>query len=482
MLDLGKDSAEVDRRILLLIEAAPNPDCPGCQALLKRVERLERELRELRALLDRNSSNSSKPPSSDSPSQRTDRPSRPSSGKRPGGQPGHDVHHRELLPAEQVTRRERRDPRHCRRCSASLALAEELEPLHHQVVEIPRITPDVTEYVLGRRRCRICNTLTTARLPRGVPHGMCGPRLSALIVLLTGVYHVSRRNAAALLDDVLGVKLALGSVSNVEKKMAAALSDAHTEALACVRQARVKHLDATSWSQSGEPRSLWTFASRLATAFVITANATAETVRGLVGHVRGTLVTDRGSQFGFWAMERRQICWAHLVRKFAAFTQSPRPEVQRLGEALLLLSHAHLVEWHRVRDGIETRERMQAFILRLEPIFVGHLERGAALRLREVSGACANLLAHRDALFTYAFVEGVPPTNNHAERELRGFVMWRKQTAGTRSERGDRFAERVMTAVHTLRKQGRHVLSYLEQACVATLRGAPTPALILQDP
>ena len=463
-------------------DAPPNPECPGCQALLKRVERLEREIRELKALLDRSSSNSNRPPSSDSPSQRAERPSRPPSGRKPGGQPGHEAHLRALLPADQVTRHEGRDPKRCRRCALSLSGAEELEPLRHQVVEIPRIVPDVTEYVLGRRRCGICNTLTTARLPKGVPQGMCGPRLSGLMVLLTGVYHLSRRDAATLLDDVLGVKLSLGSVSNVEEKMTAALGAPHTEALSCVRQAKVKHLDATSWSQSGEPRSLWTFASRMATAFVITASATAATVRAVVDHVRGTLVTDRASQFGFWAMKQRQICWAHLVRRFNALTQSSHPEVQRLGKNLLLLAQVHLVEWHRTRDGFETRAHLQKFIARLEPLFIAHLEHGRALRLREVSGMCANLLAHRKALFTYAFVPGVPPTNNHAEQELRGFVMWRKQTAGTRSERGDRFAERIMTVVHTLRKQGRHVLSYLEQACVAALRGTPAPALLLDDP
>lgn len=390
------------------------------------------------------------------------------------------------MPADQVTRRKRREPTRCRRCSAPLSAAEEgeeeLSPLRHQVVEIPPIAPDVTEYVLGRRCCKHCKTVTTARLPKGVPQGMCGPRLSALIVLLTGIYHISRRNTAALLQDVLGIKLALGSVSNVEHRMSAALSGAHAEALERVRQARVKHLDATSWAQSGDAQSLWTFASRLATAFVITANGTAETVRALVGQVRGLLVTDRGSQFGFWAMERRQICWAHLIRKFAAWAESPRPEVQRLGEALLLLSYAHLAEWHSVLDGSSTRNHLQEFVARLQPIFVGHLERGVALGLRGISGACTNLLAHEDALFNYAYVEGVPPTNNHAERELRGFVMWRKQTAGTRSERGNRFAERIMTTVHTLRKQGRHVLSYLEQAITAKLRKEPTPKLILPDP
>jgi transposase len=328
----------------------------------------------------------------------------------------------------------------------------------------------------------LCNTVTTAALPEGTPQGLCGPRLSSLIVLLTGVYHLSRRNTAALLQDVLGVKLSLGSVSNVEGRMTTVLGPAHAEALACVRRARVKHLDATSWSRAGEPRSLWTFASRLATAFVITAGATAQTVQAVVGRMRGTLVTDRGSQFGFWAMQQRQICWAHLVRRFTAFSESSRPEVRRLGESLLLLSQVHLLEWHRLRQGAVTRERLQELVTRVAPLFLHHLECGEALGVRDVSGACTNLLAHSDALFTYAFEPGVPPTNNHAERELRGFVLWRKQTAGTRSERGDRFAERVMTVVHTLRKQGRHVLSFLEQSCIAALHGATSPPLMHISP
>jgi transposase len=401
-------------------EAAPNPNCPGCRALLKRVERLEREIRELRALLDRNSSNSNKPPSSDAPGQRAKRPTRPRSDKKPGGQPGHQAHQRALLPDEQVTRRKYREPRRCRCCASSLADGEALEPLRHQVVEIPRVAPEVTEYVLGRRRCTICETVTAARLPEGAPRGMCGPRLMALIALLTGAYHLSRRTTATLLGDVLGVKLSLGTVSNVESRVSEALAPAHAEALARVRQAKVKNLDATSWAQAGESRSLWTFASRLATVFVITLTATTEVVRELVGTVHGTLVSDRAPQFGFWAMEQRQICWAHLIRKFVAFSESAQPEVRKLGGALLLLSQVHLACWHRVRDGTQTREDLQVLIGNLEPVFIGHLERAVELRLRGVSGVCANLLEHRQSLFTYAFVNGVP-TNNHAERELPQF-------------------------------------------------------------
>jgi transposase len=119
---------------------------------------------------------------------------------------------------------------------------------------------------------------------------------------------------------------------------------------------------------------------------------------------------------------------------------------------------------------------------RIEPLVLFHLERGVNLRRRGVSGSCQDILDHREALFTYACTPGVPPTNDHAERELRAPVLWRQQTAGTRSERGDRFAERILTVVHTLRKQGRHVLSYLEHAYVAALRGERSPAPMPDGP
>ena len=108
--------------------------------------------------------------------------------------------------------------------------------------------------------------------------------------------------------------------------------------------------------------------------------------------------------------------------------------------------------------------------------------RGASLGVRGVSGACKDMLAHRAALWTFIDVRGIEPTNNHAERELRGFVLWRKKSGGTQSDRGSRFAERIMTVVHTLRKQNRHVLSHLTTACKAALRGQQTPSLLTAAP
>jgi transposase len=95
-----------------------------------------------------------------------------------------------------------------------------------------------------------------------------------------------------------------------------------------------------------------------------------------------------------------------------------------------------------------------------------------------VSGACEDILKHREALFTFAVVPGVEPTNNHAERELRDFVLWRKTSLGSQSDRGDRFAERAMTVLATLKKHDRQPLAFLEDTIVAALQRRPSPKLL----
>ena len=106
------------------------------------------------------------------------------------------------------------------------------------------------------------------------------------------------------------------------------------------------------------------------------------------------------------------------------------------------------------------------------------LERGCACADAKAATFCANLLALEPALWTFAQVEGVEPTNNHAERLLRSGVLRRKNAFGCHSEAGCRFAERMLTVVQTLRLQKRSVLDYLYRALVAHRSGAPAPALL----
>jgi transposase len=174
-------------------------------------------------------------------------------------------------------------------------------------------------------------------------------------------------------------------------------------------------------------------------------------------------------------MRRRQVCWAHLARKFVSFSERDGPG-GKLGDELLEYTRLLFEYWSQYRDGRQSRsmlvERMAPVRAQVEAL----LERAVAAKVRGVSGSCADILVHREALWTFVERDGVEPTNNHAERELRALVLWRRRSFGSQSVRGDRFAARMMSIAHTARKQGRAVLDFLA-ACCARPKGAPAPSL-----
>jgi transposase len=432
---------------------------------------------ELEARLGQNSSNSNQPPSKDTPEQKRDRDKSPPSGRKRGGQPGHKPQPREMLPPEQVSRIEDHHPHECGQCGSLLPVVDDPDPLRHQVIDLPEVQPDVTEHRLHALDCEECGHRTRASLPTGVPRSMFGPRLLALIALLTGACRVSRRQTVMFLGDVLGIRVSLGALSEAEQRVSDAVAPAVDEAMDFARAQPVKHVDATTWATGGAYRSLWTISTALVTVFVIARDGTQKTVERLLQRARGLLVSDRAKVFGFWAMSRRQICWAHLIRKFAGFVErkgsGSQIAHQLHGTAELMFHH-----WHRVRDGTMSRRAFREWMGPVRERIEWLLERGVALGTRGFSGTCADILDHRSALWAFVDRSDVDPTNNLAERDLRPFVLWRKTSHGTQSERGERYAERIMTVTHTLRKQNRSVFQYLHHACAHHLYDNPPPSLL----
>lgn len=400
------------------------------------------------------------------------------SAKKPGGQPGHKGHRRQMVAPHKVTRRVDCFPKDCRRCGKSLPRRPDADPLLHQLVEIPEVVPDVTEFRQHRVACS-CGETTCGELPAGVPAGMLGPRLLSFVSMLTGELNLSRRKAQTLLLDMLGIKVSLGTLSQSEEIVSDAIAAAVDEARLHAIAAKVKHADGTTWYRNGVFRSLWVLATQAITVFTIVDSATKQAMREWLGQA-GVLISDRGTQLSFWAMHRRQICWAHLVRKFEDFA-GHRGQAGEIGRLLLVSSRNLLHEWHRVRDGelsrrtLEKRTRVHRAMIELL------LERARTLPL-PIAGSCDDVLKHRAALWTFIYRSGVEPTNNHAERELRGFVLWRKISLGSRSERGDLFAARIKSVVHTCRKQDLHVWDYLTRAIQAALRDRSAPSLLATNP
>jgi transposase len=294
---------------------------------------------------------------------------------------------------------------------------------------------------------------------------------------LTGDYHLSRRKTVRLLLELLGVRMSVGALIAVEGRVSEAIVPAVDQAWEQVKQAPVKHTDGTSWVQAGKTLSVWTIATTTVTVFKILADHTKVTLEPLYGPLVGILVSDRAKELNFWAMERRQICFAHLLRRFVAFSQ--RDDVAKaIGRELLDAMGVLFEYWYDFKAGKLDRTTLAARMAPLRRQVEATLERAVAADVAGLSGSCADILEHRAALWTFVEEEGVPPTNNHAELELRDFVLWRKRSYGTQSERGNRFAERIMTVTHTARKLKTNVFEFLTACCRAFVGGTTAPLLV----
>jgi transposase len=449
------------------------------EALRATLEEQSRQIAELTALLKKRSSNSDKPPSSDPPGAPPSKP-RARSGRKRGGQPGHDKHERALVPLEQVDSVQALKPDYCRACSHPLVGAD-AEPHRHQVIEIPRIAPVVSEYQLHTLDCQWCGIRTRALLPDGVPTRNFGPRLQAMVSVASGSYRMSKRTIEEMLEDFFGVEISLGSIANLEQATSDALVEPVAEVAQEIKQSPVVHADETGWYQRSKRAWLWVVATTQLACFLVSYSRGAKIAKQLLGEAfKGFLVSDRWAAYEWVDVRRRQLCWAHLIRQFIGF-QDYGGKAKRLGRALELRATKMFRMWHQVRDGTLSRARFRLHMLPIKRAVLAHLRACARLPVGKVAGRAREILALEPALWTFITQRGIEPTNNHAERLVRHGVLWRKSSFGTDSEAGSRFVERILTTVATLRLQNRNVLDYLEQACRAALIGQ-RPASLLPAP
>jgi transposase len=433
---------------------------------------LRQQVADLNARLGQNSQNSSRPPSSDAPNVKRPPPREPS-GRRRGAQPGHEAHHRPLLPPDEEVPRK---PTICRRCGAALA-GSDAQPRRHQVIELPPIKPLVTEYQLHRLVCPRCGTSTCATLPEGVPVGQQGPRLQSVLAVLTGAYRLSKDQAATLCDDLFTIPICPGTICQLEQQTTIALTPVVEELREHIKTEHA-NMDETGWREEGKRAWLWVAVTALVTVFHIARSRGGAVARSLLGPGWHWVVTsDRYSAYQWLARRRRQLCWAHRRRDFQAMIDRDNAG-SVIGHELLLFSDDVFHWWYRVRDGTLQRSSMRTCIASQRPWLRNLLGRGLVCGCAKTAGVCRELLKLEPALWTFLRVEGVEPTNNAAERALRHAVLWRKSSYGTASAKGSRYVANILTVVATCRQQASNVLEFVTSCCQARLRGQIAPSLL----
>lgn len=458
----------------------------------REIARLEARIARLEEQVRSSSRNSSKPPSQDPPKTRQQRRAEArakakalvradAERRRAGGQPGHRGAGRELLPEDQVDEIVDHYPERCEGCGHEFSEEERSpsgRPGRHQLAELPPIRVIVSEHRTHRLRCPRCRRRTTAALPAELAGSAFGPALQAAVVTLTARNRVSRRDMSELARELFGIGLATGTVDAICQRAAAALAEPYERLVASVLESAAVNIDETGWFRAGEGRTLWTAATPTAAVFRIAEDRHRERLAELLGEqFEGIVCSDRWWAYDHLDPERRQVCWEHLKRDFRRHAEG-LAEQKLFGEAGLALTGRLFVAW-RAFDQHGDRRRLAREIDPIQRELGALLQRaGRKSKRTRFHRVFANkLLKIWPALWAFATVEGVQPTNNAAERALRGPVIHRKLSHGSHSQEGEHFIERALSASLTCRLQGRSLFTYLTELISAHARGDPLPTL-----
>jgi transposase len=292
---------------------------------------------------------------------------------------------------------------------------------------------------------------------------------------------MSRRDVEDALSNILGITISLGCVSANEARISAALEKPAEEVHVAIQASATANVDDTSWAKQNERASIFGICTPIFAAYFVTEKKDAATAKRVLGDFDGYLGSDRSLTYSWFDQARHQTCLSHLDRHFLKISQRRGPS-KKIGEAALEQMDLAWGVWRDFKAGAINADQLQERNRPIEDALQRILENGKTCGHPKTEGTCANILEIYESLWLYTYLEGVEPTNNSAERALRPGVRWRRTSFGSQSERGSRFAERMLTVVETCRRQGRHLLDYLT-ACIANnLRGLPAPSLVPAAP
>jgi transposase len=301
--------------------------------------------------------------------------------------------------------------------------------------------------------CSDCGDIHCGSLPAGVPSGMLAPRAISSVGIFTGDYRLSKRAIQQLFFDFFSIPMSLGTVSNAEKIVSQSLEAPFEETREYIKHQPVAHADETSHKKKGNKMWMWLAATAFVAVFIIRDTRSAKEEKDLLGEqFRGILISDRWSAYTWVKSSFRQFCWAHLIRDFIKISERSA-KAGRTADNILDSVKRMFRLWWRVRDG--TLKRAD-FIQAMKPIkkqVEKQLEEGTTCGESKTENTCKNILKSKEALWTFIENEGVEPTNNRAEQIIRSYVLWRKNSFGTQSTRGDQYVERIMTVTASCKLQ-----------------------------
>ena len=471
----GRDRIIAELRELVAKQAAQ------LEQQAKRITELELQL--AKAL--KNSSNSSKSPSSDivkPPKKKIDRRKK----AKQGGQTGHQRKLREPLPPERVDEEVTYEINDDQVREFKLTPTNQFEIIQH--VELLDLPIHVTEHRL-REYVNLNGEIFLPDVPELRNQPIFGPRMLSMIGWLKSRAHCSYSTISIWMDDVLQVPVSRGYLAKLcNGTISASLADVHEQLKQAIPEQPQLGSDESSLKNNGKKHWIWCITAPLFTLFHIASSRSRSVLEELIGtDYKGFIHFDYFSancSFAWHFDMKAQYCWAHLIRDIRFLLKHPDKKTKAWAERLLDRSRKMFSAWHRRDEMTDNgfhrsmmihRDRFRE-IVRKPP----NSKEAANLtdRFRVVELEDGGYYDMSQDYFRFLFVSGVEPTNNHSEQQIRHCVIDRRITQGTRSAVGQRYHERMWTAIATCTKQGRSFFHFLHESISANLNSQPAPSLL----
>ena len=308
---------------------------------------------------------------------------------------------------------------------------------------------------------------------------LVGPALASMIVYLAFDMRLTRRKIQRFLDDLLGLKLCVGTLQNVIVESARALEPVEEQLVNDLLDESLIHADETSHGEAGVLLWLWVFIGRSTALFYIGYRSLEIVDNLLDSHphgYQGYLMSD-GYQV-YRHFRKRLRCWAHLIRKARALCESYSPESRQQGQQILNFLHDLMKGIHAARDGpdggrVDISSQYDAQLAQLK-VICETMQRSRHKKTRALGTEFLNDWA---AIFRILERPAWPLTNNEAERALRHWVILRRISQGTRSEQGSRALALIASVMETCRLRKASPLHYIKQVIHERRQGRDVPEL-----
>ena len=429
--------------------------------LRARVEELEAQVRQ-------NSRNSSKPPSSDGLAKPAPKSLRTRSGRKPGGQPGHEG--RTLYQRDDPDEVVRHEPSRCDGCGRNSRTGMEISVERRQVFDLPPVAVHVTEHQLVTRRCP-CGTDTTGTAPdRVTAPAQYGPRILAVIVYLYVGQFLSKKRTAQALADLFGVPISDGTVATATTRAATDLEEFRAATRQEIINSPVVHFDETGLRAAGKLHWLHTASTAKFSLLHVHRRRGREAMNdhGILPTFTGLAVHDAWAPYDSYTSATHILCNAHALRELQAVIDTTTGETwcwaRQVTDSLLTLKTlaetAHATAG-TVIDPAALAEHTQRIHHATTIAANDHTHQGP---LGNKHRALARRIRDRHANYlAFTTDQSAPWDNNAAEREIRMVKIRQKVSGGLRTLTGAQHFAAIRSYTATTQKHGINLYEALTQ-------------------